>query len=112
PADRAQVAQVFLKRLKIGMPLGSDVTAYYGAIAAGQTPSVNYDSPYNTLLHKGLPPGPISAVSDGSLNAVAHPASTNWLYFVTGDNGQTYYSNTLEQHNAQTSTYCHQKCAD
>ncbi|HEX7368238.1 MAG TPA: endolytic transglycosylase MltG [Candidatus Saccharimonadales bacterium] len=111
PSDRTQVAQVFLSRLKQGATLGSDVTAYYGAILAGKAPSVNYDSPYNTLIHTGLPPTPISTVSDSSLQAVAHPASTNWLYFVTGDNGTTYFSTTLQQHNQQVQEYCHQLCA-
>jgi UPF0755 protein len=110
-SDRAQAAQVFLTRLHSGMPLGSDVTAFYGALRAGKQPSTTYDSPYNTLLHKGLPPGPISNVSDSSLNAVAHPANTHWLYFVTGDNGSTYFSKTLAQHQAYTQQYCHKLCA-
>jgi len=110
-SDRAQAAQVFLTRLHSDMPLGSDVTAFYGAIIAGKKPSTTYDSPYNTLLHKGLPPGPISNVSDSSLNAVAHPANTQWLYFVTGDNGNTYFSKTLAQHQAYTQQYCHKLCA-
>jgi UPF0755 protein len=108
--DRPQVAQVFLSRLSDGMPLGSDVTAYYGAIIAGVAPSVDYDSPYNTLMHTGLPPGPISTVSASSLNAVAHPASTNWLYFVSGDDGITYFSTTLAQQQANTAEYCHALC--
>lgn len=110
-ADKPKVAQVFLKRLHSGMTLGSDVTAYYGAIKDGQTPSLNYDSPYNTHLHKGLPPGPISAVSESSLHAAAHPAKTDWLYFVAGDNDKTYFSKTLEQHNANVDKYCHKKCS-
>jgi UPF0755 protein len=108
--DRNQVAQVFLSRLKINMPLGSDVTAYYGALLAGQSPSVHYDSPYNTLLHTGLPPGPISNVDESALEAVAHPADTDWLYFVAGDNGTTYFSQTLQQHDQQTQQYCHTLC--
>jgi len=110
-ADRAQAAQVFLKRLQQDMALGSDVTAYYGSLLAGQGQSVKYDSPYNTLLHKGLPPTPISNVSDSSLNAVAHPASTDWLYFVTGDDGVTHFSKTLQDHEALTQQYCHKLCA-
>ena len=110
PEDRAQVAQVFLTRLHTGMNLGSDVTARYGTIVAGKSPSVDYDSPYNTRLHTGLPPSPISTVSDSALQALAHPAGTNWLYFVTGDDGTTYFSTTLQQHNQQTQTYCHQLC--
>ncbi len=109
-SDRNQVAQVFLLRLHSDMPLGSDVTARYGAIRAGVTPSLSYDSAYNTLLHKGLPPGPISNVSDSSLRAVAFPASTDWLYFVAGDDGTTYFSHTLAEHQALADKYCHVKC--
>ena len=108
--DRAQAAQVFIKRLSSDMLLGSDVTAFYGALAAGQKPSTTYDSAYNTLIHKGLPPGPISNVSDSSLNAVAHPANTDWLYFVAGDDGHTYFSKTLEEHETLTKQYCHKLC--
>jgi UPF0755 protein len=109
--DRPQVAQVFLKRYSTGMMLGSDVTAFYGAILAGQTPTTDYDSPYNTLIHKGLPPGPIASVSATALAAVAHPATTDWLYFVSGDNGNTYFSKTLADHEALTAQYCHKLCS-
>jgi UPF0755 protein len=112
PADQTQVAQVFLSRLKAGMMLGSDVTADYGAIVAGQPPSLSYDSPYNTLLHTGLPPGPISTISQSSLTAATHPAGTAWLYFVTGDDGTTYFSTTLQQQQANTAQYCHKLCGN
>jgi UPF0755 protein len=111
PTDQAQAAEVFLSRIKLNMPLGSDVTAFYGAIAAGKPASLTYDSPYNTLLHVGLPPTPISSISSSALQAVTHPASTNWLYFVTGDNGTTYFSTTEQDHEAQTAKYCHKLCA-
>ena len=58
------------------MPLGSDVTAMYGSRLAGQGTSLSYDSPYNTLIHTGLPPTPISNVDESALQAVAHPANT------------------------------------
>jgi UPF0755 protein len=109
-SDRNQVAQVFIKRLHDGMMLGSDVTAYYGSLAAHQKASAAYDSPYNTLLHKGLPPTPISNVSASSLRAVAHPSSTDWVYFVTGDDGITHFSHTLDEHNAAAAQYCHKLC--
>jgi len=112
PSDQTQVAQVFLSRLKIGMQLGSDVTAIYGSIVAGQTPSLTYDSPYNTLINKGLPPTPISTINTSSLYAATHPANTNWLYFVAGDNGTTYFSTDLATHNAQTAEYCHKLCSE
>ena len=110
PSDQAQVAQVFLSRLKTNMMLGSDVTAYYGAIAAGQPPSLTYNSPYNTRLHTGLPPTPISTINASALAAVTNPANTSWLYFVTGDNGVTYFSSTLQQQQANTAAYCHKLC--
>jgi UPF0755 protein len=112
PSDQAQAAQVFLSRLKSGMMLGSDVTADYGAVAAGRAPSLSYASPYNTLQHPGLPPTPISTVNLSSLAAAAHPAGTNWLYFVTGDNGVTYFSTNLQDHQALTAKYCHKLCGN
>lgn len=108
--DRAQVAQVFLRRLSEGKRLESDATASYGAILAGQDPSLTYDSPYNTYTHDGLPPGPISNVSESSLLAVAHPADTDWLYFVSGDDGVTYFSKTLAEHEALTAQHCKKLC--
>lgn len=110
PNDLTQVAQVFLSRLKANSTLGSDVTARYGAIEAGKSPSLTYDSPYNTLIHTGLPPTPISTISANSLAAATHPAATNWLYFVTGDNGTTYFSTNLQDHQTQTQQYCHKLC--
>lgn len=110
PADQAQAAQVFLTRLKTGMMLGSDVTANYGAVIVGLPASLTYDSPYNTLIHSGLPPTPISTVNASSLQAVTHPAATNWLYFVAGDNGTTYFSTNLQDHQALTAQYCHKLC--
>ncbi len=109
-SDRSQAAQVFLKRLQQNMSLGSDVTAFYGSILAGKGKDVTYDTPYNTRLHTGLPPTPISNVSDSSLTAVAHPSATDWLYFVAGDDGTVYFSKTVQEHEAQIAQYCHVAC--
>jgi UPF0755 protein len=109
-SDQSQVAQVFLSRLSQGMRLQSDVTADYGDSLAGQPNGITYDSPYNTYLHDGLPPGPISNVTASALQAVAHPATTNWLYFVAGDDGTTYFSQTAAEHQAQVDQYCHKLC--
>jgi UPF0755 protein len=111
PTDQVQAAQVFLSRLKAGMVLGSDAATRYGSIEAGHLPSLTYDSPYNTTLHVGLPPTPISTISSNALNAALHPASTNWLYFVTGDDGTTYFSTNLQDHQALTQQYCHKLCS-
>jgi UPF0755 protein len=110
PADRPQVAQVFLSRLKEDIRLESDPTAKYGAVTAGQPATLAYDSPYNTYLHGGLPPGPISNVSESSLEAVAEPSATDWFYFVSGDDGTTYFSRTLEEHQILTRKYCTKLC--
>jgi peptidoglycan lytic transglycosylase G len=111
PSDRAQAAQVFLKRLNLGISLGSDVTAIYGSELAGQGKTIHYDSPYNTLIHTGLPPTPISNVDDSALQAVAHPASTDWLFFVTGDDGVTHFSKTVQEHDQLVQQYCHKLCS-
>lgn len=108
--DKPIVAQVFLTRLRQSMALGSDVTAFFGAVKDNQTPSVTYDSPYNTRLHPGLPPGPISNVSQSSLAAVANPASTDYLFFVAGDDGKTYFSHTVAEHEALTKEHCKKLC--
>lgn len=110
PDDRTKIAQVFLTRLKIGMRLGSDITAFYGATIANQEPSVGFDSPYNTRIYYGFPPGPVSNVGEGSLKAVAYPADTNYLYFVAGDNGTVYFSSTLAEHEALARQYCDKLC--
>lgn len=110
--DRRQVSQTFLLRIKKDMMLGSDPTAFYGAVLAGAKPSVTYDSPYNTLLHKGLPPTPISNVSASSLQAVANPSATDWLYFVAGDDGTVHFSRTFEEHQALIDQYCHTLCGN
>ncbi len=109
-SDRQQAAQVFLKRIKQNMPLGSDVTAFYGSVLAGRGQDVTYDSPYNTRIHSGMPPTPISNVSKSSLQAVANPASTDWLFFVAGDDGTTYFSKTVEEHEALTKKFCIKLC--
>ncbi|HJQ08975.1 MAG TPA: endolytic transglycosylase MltG [Candidatus Saccharimonadales bacterium] len=112
PADRAQVAQVYLKRLRVGMKLQADPTAEYGAALAGHINApLSYDSPYNTYLYPGLPPTPISNVGIGSLQAVAKPANTDWLYFVAGDDGTTHFTKTLPEHEAATRQYCTKLCA-
>ncbi|MGH7196704.1 MAG: endolytic transglycosylase MltG [Candidatus Saccharimonadales bacterium] len=109
--DRRQVAQVFEKRLKIDMELGSDVSYKYAAKMLGIAPSPNIDSPYNTRKHKGYPPGPVGNFTLDALTAVANPAPGDYLYFVSGDDGTTHFSNTFEEHEANIRQYCHELCA-
>lgn len=100
PEDRAQVAQVFNKRIKDGMRLESNATDDYAAM----------DPTYNTYEILGLPPGPISNFSESALEAVAYPAQTDWTYFVSGDDGRTHFSKTLQEHEDLTKKYCTKAC--
>ena len=113
--DRKIIASVFLNRLKQGMVLGSDVTYHYAAAITGQEPTPFIDSPYNTRMYSGLPPGPIGNVSSGSLEAVANPAVTDYLFFVAGDPvdgvSEVYYSKTQAEHEALARQYCHELCS-
>jgi UPF0755 protein len=109
--DRDQVAQVMLTRLRGGMRLQSDATASYGAVLAGQKPSSKFDSAYNTYIHEGLPPTPIISVTSSSLKAAAYPAATDWLYFVSGDDGTTHFSHTLAEQEANIQRYCTRLCS-
>jgi UPF0755 protein len=113
PADQKQVAQVFLKRLKEGMVLGSDVTFIYAAKQLGVEPSVGLDSLYNTRKYSGLPPGPIANMNYSALQAVAEPAAGDFLFFVAGDgadSGKTFFARTEAEHLANVSAHCHTLC--
>ncbi len=111
PASDPTVAQVFLSRLKQGMPLQSNVTADYASDLAGVARTVSIQSPYNTYLHAGLPPGPIGNMAGDALKAVAHPSSTDYLYFIAGDDGTIHFSHTETEHQQAISQYCHKLCA-
>jgi UPF0755 protein len=108
--DRRQVAQVFEKRLAIDMPLGADATFFYAAKQLGVEPSVNLDSPYNTRLYGGLPPGPIANFTFDALEVVVDPAPGEYLYFVSGDDGVNYFSETEEEHLQNVERYCSVLC--
>jgi UPF0755 protein len=109
--DQRQVAQVFETRLARGMMLGSDVTYHYAADLLGLPVSVDINSPYNTRIHTGLPPGPIANFNIGALEAVASPSAGDYLYFVAGDDGVTHYSKTFEEHQQNIQRYCQKLCA-
>lgn len=111
PTTQKQVAQVFYKRLADGMVLGSDVTFEYAAAQLGVTPAVDIDSPYNTRRNPGLPPGPIANMNYTALQAVADPAPGDYLYFVAGDDGVTYFSRSVEEHEANVAAHCHELCS-
>lgn len=99
--EKEVVSQVFHLRLETGMMLQADPTYLYGARRLGVSASPNLNSPYNTYRNEGLPPGPIGSVELSALEASANPStSTQYLYFVTGDDGVTRFSETQEQHDS------------
>jgi UPF0755 protein len=106
--ERAHVASVFLNRLKKGMRLQSDPTIVYGLFGGDGKPAdrpiyqsdVQKQTPYNTYIIKGLPPGPIANPGRAALEAVANPWRSNDLYFVADGTGGHAFAATLEEHNA------------
>jgi UPF0755 protein len=111
PEERPIIAEVFLTRLRRGMPLEADPTVQY---ALGNDPAsvakygywkqdltqadLEVDSPYNTYRNTGLPPAPICNPGLDSIRAVLNPAQTNYLYFVARADGSHVFAETLEEH--------------
>lgn len=107
-ADKKNAADVFLKRLQIGMPLQSDATVNYVTGKQDTRPTlqdIEADSPYNTYRYKGLPPGPISNPGLSSLSAAVYPTSNSYYYFLTKDNGEAVFSRNLDEHNLNRAKY-------
>lgn len=108
PDERAHVASVFYNRLQKGMRLQSDPTIVYGLFGGDGKPAdrpifqsdLKKETPYNTYVVKGLPPGPIANPGREALEAVANPWRTKDLYFVADGTGGHVFAATLEEHNA------------
>ena len=103
PEERAVIAGVFWNRLREGMKLEADPTVQYALGSHRQRVlyrDLEIDSPYNTYLYPGLPPGPIASPGRASLEATLYPDSVPWLYFfATGDGGRHTFSETFTEHN-------------
>jgi UPF0755 protein len=99
--ERPLVSAVFHNRLRLGMPLQADPTTVYGRDTRGGPTAADLDSesPYNTYLHRGLPPGPICNPGRAALEAAVSPAREPYLYFVARNDGTHSFSRTLEEHN-------------
>lgn len=108
--EMRQVASVFHNRLAIDMELGSDVTFRYAAKMLDQEVAIEIDSPYNTRTNKGLPPGPVAAPGVNAIEATLNPDETDYLFFVSGDDGITYFSRTNEEHERLTREHCDVNC--
>lgn len=112
PEDMPKVARVILNRLANNQTLGVDAATIYGAKVNGVDPKTidyaTYDSPYNTYLHSGLPPTPISNPGADAMAAAVAPAKGAWLYYVNGsDDGHLTFANTEDEFNVAV-----QKCRD
>ena len=108
-AERPQVASVFINRLKANMKLQTDPTVIYG-MGESYTGNIRKKdletmTPYNTYMIEGLPPTPIAMVSESALQAVAHPAKTNFYYFVADGSGGHKFTRNLNEHNKAVQEY-------
>ena len=110
-SERPMVAGVFANRLAQKMPLATDPTIIYAALLNDRwrgtiyASDLKFDSPYNTYLHAGLPPGPICNPGVAALKAALAPAKTDYLYFVADGQGHSVFSATLAQHNQHVQVF-------
>lgn len=106
--DRKIVAGILWKRIKIGMPLQVDAVFPYITQKKGGTitrADLKIDSPYNTYLNKGLPPGPIANPGFDAIVATINPKETKYLFYISDKNGITHFAKTLEEHNGNVEKY-------
>lgn len=106
--DMRNAADVFLKRIKIGMPLQSDATVNYITGKKATRPSLDdlaVDSPYNTYKYAGLPPGPISNPGLTAIRAAIEPTPNDYYYFITNAAGAAVFARTLEEHQKNIQTH-------
>jgi len=107
--DRAEIAGVFINRLRIGMRLQTDPSVIYG-LGEGfdgdlKRSHLSADTPYNTYTRAGLPPTPIAMPGKAALLAAVQPAATQALYFVARGDGSSHFSRTLDEHNRAVQRY-------
>lgn len=108
PTERKKIASVFHNRLRIGMPLQSDPTVIYGMpFFDGNLRKDDLSTPssYNTYLNTGLPPTPICSPGLDSVNAALYPDETDYLYFVSRNDGTSQFSATYKEHQEAVRKY-------
>jgi UPF0755 protein len=101
PEERPVIAAVYYNRLQKGMLLQADPTVQYALghhVGRVLYKDLEVKSPYNTYIHKGLPPGPVAAPGVASLAAAANPANVPYLYFVASPDGHHEFRMTLQEH--------------
>ncbi|MGB0467859.1 MAG: endolytic transglycosylase MltG [Pontibacterium sp.] len=109
PAERPEIAGVFVRRLNKGMRLQTDPTVIYGMgdLYKGniRRADLRKATPYNTYVIKGLPPTPIAMVGEAAIQAALNPKPGKSLYFVAKGDGSHQFSNTLKAHNRAVRLY-------
>lgn len=111
PAERPLVASVYYNRLTKRMALDADPSVIYAELLANTYSGALHhadlatNSPYNTYRFPGLPPGPIANPGRSSLEAAMHPATSNFLYFVSDGNGHHRFARSLEEHDRNVNAY-------
>jgi UPF0755 protein len=111
--DRPLVAGVVTNRLANGQLLQLDSTVTYGLGLSGGAPTAKQlttDTAYNTYIHTGLPPTPISNPGVSSITAAVHPAKTSYLFFISDCSGHNHYSVTEQEHEQQINKYLGTPC--
>jgi len=106
--ERPVIASVFLNRLKKGMRLESDPTVIYGIADFNGNltrQDLKQKGPYNTYRIRGLPPGPIASPGLAAIEAVLFPAQTDYLFFVSKNDGTHHFSRTLAEHNRAVNAF-------
>ena len=110
--DRPIVAGILLKRLEAGWPLQADATVQYAVGKSGDwwpknltSENLEVASPFNTREHLGLPPSPICSPSLSAILAVADAVETDYWYYLTDLDGNTHYSETLDEHNENVAKF-------
>jgi UPF0755 protein len=110
--DRPKVSSAIYNRLAQNMPLQVDASVQYGlGITTAPTDAqLKIDTPYNTYIHGGLPPGPIANPGLPSLQAAVNPAKTSFLFWVADGCGHNHFATTLQQHEQQNQQYLNSSC--
>jgi len=109
--ERPLVAGVYTNRLRIGMALACDPTVIYALQRMGRyngnlhKADLSMDSPYNTYRYPGLPPGPIASPGRAALEAAVQPADTDYLYFVSRNDGSHAFARTYDEHKRNVEKY-------